>query len=592
MKRLGLVLFLVLSFGAAAPAAAAPLTFTVNSTDDVGTGQCSATHCSLRQAILAANGNPGPDTIAFDLPVQVRFQCTTFPFPLNCTGRQFTNPIQVGGQQLPHITSPVTIDATTQPGFTSAPFVELRGGVGDALFLTSAADGSVIRGLAITSFTGAAVVLHSDNSLIAGNFIGLNPSGAVDANAGGIVTFGSHNRIGGAATTDRNVISGNLSDGVRIGAETTGFTGAGTLVVGNYIGTDVAGTAAVGNTGNGISVVGGGAFNSVTCNPSPADTIIGGTKNGSGNVISGNQLAGIRIDQCVSNTTIGANFIGTNAAGTAAIGNGAEGIIATNASPTLIGRQSQSIPTSINGFPVFITIVVADGNLISGNARDGISLTGGFQNFGNSKVLGNLIGTNAAGTGSLPNGGNGISTSAPQLGVVIGGPNQDANTIAFNLGAGVRSSSRLDTDRFNRMFSNGGLGIDIAATGVSANDFGETDGLPNFPVLNSVTTTPGSVTITGLLRSTAAKAFTLDFYSSTACDTSGNGEGQTYLGAKTVTLPSNSSGVAEQSFSVVFPVPVAAGSAVTATSTTPVTTVGSTVTIGVSSEFSACVTAT
>ena len=263
----------------------------------------------------------------------------------------------------------------------------------------------MIRGLAITSFTGSAVVLHSDDSLIAGNFIGLDPSGAVRANAGGVVTFGSHNRIGGVATTDRNVISGNLSDGVKIGAETFGTTGVGTLVVGNYIGTDVAGTAAVGNTGNGISVVGGGAFNSVTCNPSPADTIVGGTNNGSGNVISGNHLAGIRIDQCVSNTTIGANFIGTNAAGTAAIAAvSAEGIIATNASPTLIGRQTLLSPTSINGFPVFITLVVADGNLISGNARDGISLTGGFQNFGNSKILGNRIGTNAAGTGSLPNG--------------------------------------------------------------------------------------------------------------------------------------------------------------------------------------------
>ena len=125
---------------------------------------------------------------------------------------------------------------------------------------------------------------------------------------------------------------------------------------------------------------------------------------------------------------------------------------------------------------------------------------------------------------------------------MIGGPNQDANTIAFNSGVGVRSTGRLDTNRFNRIFSNGGLGIDIAATGVSANDFGETDGLPNFPALNSVTTAPASVTIAGLLRSTAAKAFTLDFYSSPACDPSGNGEGQTYLGASTVTLPSNASG--------------------------------------------------
>ena len=40
----------------------------VNTTDDMDDGTCNAVHCSLREAINAANANPDPDTIAFDIP--------------------------------------------------------------------------------------------------------------------------------------------------------------------------------------------------------------------------------------------------------------------------------------------------------------------------------------------------------------------------------------------------------------------------------------------------------------------------------------------------------------------------------------------
>ena len=48
-------------------------------------------------------------------------------------------------------------------------------------------------------------------------------------------------------------------------------------------------------------------------------------------------------------------------------------------------------------------------------------------------------------------------------------------------------------------------------------------------------------TITGTLNSTAGDTFTIDFYQSTACDNSGNGEGRTYLGSLT-TDPTDASG--------------------------------------------------
>ncbi len=42
--------------------------FIVNTTDDLDDGMCDATHCSLREAINAANASPGPDGISFDIP--------------------------------------------------------------------------------------------------------------------------------------------------------------------------------------------------------------------------------------------------------------------------------------------------------------------------------------------------------------------------------------------------------------------------------------------------------------------------------------------------------------------------------------------
>jgi hypothetical protein len=129
------------------------------------------------------------------------------------------------------------------------------------------------------------------------------------------------------------------------------------------------------------------------------------------------------------------------------------------------------------------------------------------------------------------------------------------------------------------------LGIDGGTVGVSANQNQFADsGLPNFPVLDSAVASSTGVTVTGRLRSQPGRTFTLDFYSSPACDASGSGEGGAFLASTTVTLP-NASGsdvTSERSFTVALPT-VALGSVVTATTTDhfPFT-----------SEFSACETVT
>lgn len=60
---------LAVAFVAESPGAirgSAPLT--VNTTDDADDSTCACTHCSLREAIAAANANGGPDTVAFANP--------------------------------------------------------------------------------------------------------------------------------------------------------------------------------------------------------------------------------------------------------------------------------------------------------------------------------------------------------------------------------------------------------------------------------------------------------------------------------------------------------------------------------------------
>ena len=89
-------------------------TFTVTTNDDVNDGTCDASHCSLREAIAAANAAVGKDLISFAI------------------GSGAAS-IAVGAP-LPEITGSVTLDATTQPGYAGTPIVvaEPRGVHADA----------------------------------------------------------------------------------------------------------------------------------------------------------------------------------------------------------------------------------------------------------------------------------------------------------------------------------------------------------------------------------------------------------------------------------------------------------------------------
>jgi parallel beta-helix repeat protein len=206
------------------------------------------------------------------------------------------------------------------------------------------------------------------------------------------------------------------------------------------------------------------------------------------------------------------------------------------------------------------------GLVIDHFAQNGITLTTNGSNI----ISGNYIGVNAAGTTAAANSGNGIAVLSGANNT-IGGTTADApNIVAYNSAVGVAVTGTSGNNILtNRIFSNTGLGIDLLS-GANGNQAA--------PVLASALTNGSStLTVNGTLNSTASTTFRLEFFSNTSCDSSGAGEGETYLGTTNVTT--NGSGSA--SFNTGLSGAVAWGKSITATASGTNGT----------SEFSTCVTA-
>ena len=329
-------------------------TFTVTTTAPSGPG-------SLGQAIKDADANPGLDTIGFAIG--------SGPQTIAMAG-SFFNPI----------TDAVIIDGTTQPGYAGSPIIEIdaTGALsGDLLLILTS--GSTIKGLVINRLNGNAITLVGDNNTVQSNFIGTDITGnlARPNVIGVFVAAGTNNLIGGSTPATRNVISGNIADGVTVATTAT-------HIEGNYIGTNAAGTAAIPGGGLGVDVVGGATNTSILRN-----------------VISANAI-GISVSGAGTNgTTITGNFIGTNATGTAAIANTSSGIrVALGAANTVIGGTT-----------------AAERNVISGNTSRGIQVNDATTT--SVQVVGNYIGVNAAGTAAIKN-GSGVQISNGSA-ITIGG---------------------------------------------------------------------------------------------------------------------------------------------------------------------------
>jgi hypothetical protein len=527
----------------------------VTNTNDSGSG-------SLRQAILDAN-SMGGGTITFDI------------LPHGVV--QTISPLSV----LPAVTQSVLIDGYTQMGSsanTNAPTMGLNTVIQIVLSgamappgsnfsgLTINADNCRMRGLVINSFQHDAIDLNSNGNTIDGNFIGTNSAGTAalpngSDGAGAVIVGGesSNTIIGGTTPAARNLISGNVGEGVFV------QLGTGNTVQGNLIGTDVTGTMALGNTDRGVLTTG-------------ANSLIGGTTVDARNVISGNNR-GVDLNGGSSSTVQG-NFIGTDVTGTIALSNPNGGVnLNSGLSSNLIG----GLATTAGAPP---------GNLISGNTGNyGVLLGDGASgNF----IQGNVIGADITGTQPLGNLG-GIMISGPSN--TVGGTASGAgNIIAFNgtmcaspndIGVAINGGTSAISNAIlgNSIFSNGGLGIDLiggteGSCGITANDNCDVDtgpnDLQNYPVITSVISGGGNTTVQGSLNSAESTTFRVEFFDNTECDSLGNGEGQTFIGSANIPTDASCNGI----INVTLSVTLQSGHVVTATATDPNNN---------TSEFSGCV---
>lgn len=156
----------------------------------------------------------------------------------------------------------------------------------------------------------------STGFVIQGNLIGTDRTGTVAiGNAWyGIEVQSDHGTIGGTVASLRNVVANSGKAGIVFW-----LSGAHDNVVqGNYIGTDVTGTHAMGNAEQGI------AFSDAGPN------LVGGTTAGTGNVICANGHEGVGVFPGTGEVIEG-NRIGVDAAGHA-MGNGTWGVTVINTS--------------------------------------------------------------------------------------------------------------------------------------------------------------------------------------------------------------------------------------------------------------------
>lgn len=469
--------------------------------------------------------------------------------------------------ELDFISDPVIIDGTTQPGFSGTPIIELDGSSAgpDAHGIFIYAGSSTIRGLVINRFALTGIELQvSGGNVIQGNYIGTDVTGTV--------ALGNGDFDGLLLVTPNNTIGGTTSAARNVisgnkgqGIRIQGNEATGNIVQGNFIGVDSTGTMAL---GNGTECCHSG----IVIHLGASNNLIGGNVSGAGNVISSNTADGITIlDSGTTGNIVAGNFIGTDITGTKDLGNAFEGVVmAGGPSDNLIGGTEAGA-----------------GNVVSGNGANGIAIFD-VGTTGN-RIQGNRIGTDITGKRALNNSGQGVLIVAGASNNLIGGTlNGAGNDIRFNSANGVLLSSDAGTGNAilsNSIYSNGGLGIDLGEDGVTANDFLDADSGPNnlqnFPeitVLPSNSKTK-SVTIQGNLVSASNTTFVIQIFSNDSCDPSGYGEGQTYLAS--VRVKTNSTGQAQ--FTIRLPVPPAKGSFITATATDAMNN---------TSEFSQCAQAT
>jgi hypothetical protein len=419
-------------------------TFLVTNTANTGAG-------SLRDAMTKANATSAADVIQFKIGSGAKTIAPTSP--------------------LPQMKYPTTFDGTVQGGYAGKPLIEIRGDkAGSTTYgLVLTGGSSTIKGLVINRFGGTGILtISKGGNTIKNCYVGTDISGAYAAGNGnkGIVIHSANNTIGGTSSSDKVVISGNKGGGIQF--YTT--SASGNKLLGCYVGTNASGTGGVQNIGTGVTcyqapsntiggtssgarnVISGNSADGIVVNGSGAKynkilgnyigtnaagtgkignanygveisqpyNVVGGSVAGSRNVISGNKYAGVVLWlSSGSNNKVIGNYIGTDYTGKYDLGNVWRGIdISSGSSNNMIGGATS-----------------AERNVISGNDQDGVRIYQGSNN----KIQGNYIGFGSDGSKSLGNTGDGVRLPSANTVSIMG------NKIGNNGGAAVNATTSSGT---------------------------------------------------------------------------------------------------------------------------------------------------
>jgi hypothetical protein len=465
---------------------------------------------SFREAVLAANNTPGPQTIEFAIPESefwtgdgvallrlenglwyVTGDETTIDFSTQTSNIGDTNPtgLEVGvfglepnGWGLPAIV--IAADNCVIKGMGGVslrtPSIEIQGNnnrvIGcetlgveiGAAWQETPASNNIIGGTTPQEGNDIGfidILSWADNNLVIGNHLNSVRIAGTD-----FTHFPTANRIGGPTAEERNVINGFGyigEEGFPVGEGILLNRAQDTIIEGNYIGTSSDGMSRVSQRGpNGIEVR--DSFNTII-----RDNLISGLY-----VLGVNHAAGLTFGTAIRVNAINADNMG-------------------------VTIQGNKIGTDATGQGEILTYI-------------GISVA---QSTGLYTPLDTMIG------GTEPGQGNTVAFTET-IGVVIG-----------PLTVGARISG-------NSIHSNTMLGIDLlpwsGAPGVTPNDALDNDtnggnAFQNFPVISSVSSSGNSTQFEGMLNSSPDSDFAVEFFASPSCDPSGYGEGQIYLGHDLVT---------------------------------------------------------
>ncbi len=563
----------------AATSTAQAATFVVTSTANTNGPSCAAT-CSLREAINAANNNPGADNIHFNIAgsgVQVIAVASGLPALLGPTlidgytqPGSSANTLAVGSNAsiLIRVTASNFASAFTISGGNST----LRGvsiallGTGvavtdtpgninntiEGVWIGLSADGltgvpnlssigsqgavntsglriggptpqqrNVLVGGLIAALPVPAIDVVSNNAVIVNNYFDVNKNGTEDLSGSptGVIALRAGVRIGGPTAAERNIVL----TGVELGAE----SGTGVVVEGNYFGLGADGLTAMGRVGRDRITITSGAShiirNNVIANSSAAVSgIVVGTTGAPGIQILGNWI-GLAADG------VTARPVGTGIR----LGSGAIG--------TMVGGSADS-----------------DGNLIANSLTDGILIDAAVGT--PIQILGNTIGLNALGQ-AAGNAGSGIRIINNASGVLIGAAAPGAgNEIAANGTNGIAVISGTGNRiTGNSIHDNLGLEVDLGngtiADGANVNDGSDVDSggntRLNHPSISTATRVGNQITANiNFITAANQSGLSIEFYRSPNCDNVG-GLGQARRSVFT-SSPQSSNGAGAVSASIPF----------------------------------------